>query len=132
MEDGNSLRKIQLYSSLRPLELTKFVCSPTLRLLLTSRMRKVSNSSNKKINKEMTNITEMFPKSLFASQKLDLRKLFSSTLLSLKDLRLLVLVLPQVMKRLKKVDLMSSHPTLIVVQRWRLFPKSYMKLSTDF
>ena len=39
------------------------------------KMRKVSSNNNKKIKKEKTNITVMFLKSLFASPKLDLRRL---------------------------------------------------------
>ena len=132
MEDGKLLKKILLYSSLKLLELTTSTSFQISKLPLTLRMRKVSNSNNnKKIKKEMTNITVMFPKSLSASQRLDLKRLLSSTLLSLKASKSLILASQQITKRPRKLDSTSSPPTFILAPRWRLYPKSFTKPFTD-
>lgn len=132
MEDGKLPRKILLYSSPRQLELSKSAYFPTSRLPLTLKMRKVSNSNNhKKIKKEMINIMVMFLKSLSVLPGLELRRLLLSTLLFHKALKSLILASPQITKRLRKLDSMSSQPTFIVALKWRLFPKSFTKPSMD-
>jgi hypothetical protein len=76
MEDGKLTRKIPLYSFQKLLELTKFIFFPTSRLPLTSKMKVRNSHNSKKTKKEKTNITEMFPRSLSVSPRMDLKRLF--------------------------------------------------------